>query len=160
MNKAVDYIEEHLADKIDYGEAAKIVGCSMHHFQRIFPYMANVSLSEYVRRRRLTLAAYELQNSGVKVIDLALKYGYDSPEAFARAFQKLHGTTPSAARSSGVRLQAYSPITFQITVRGVEGMNYRIEQLDQFSVVGIQERVLMEESFHRIQPATSTFRHG
>ncbi|MGI6186332.1 MAG: helix-turn-helix domain-containing protein, partial [Brevibacillus sp.] len=84
MNEAIRYIEDHLADEIDYAEAAKVACCSAYHFQRMFSFMAEVSLSEYIRRRRLTLAAFELQNSRIKVVDLALKYGYDSPEAFAR----------------------------------------------------------------------------
>lgn len=147
MNQAISYIEDHLTEDIDYVEIAKVACCSAYHFQRMFPFITEVSLSEYVRRRRLTLAAFELQNSNIKVIDLALKYGYDSPEAFTRAFQNLHGTTPTTARNVGTKLKAYSRISFQISIKGVIEMNYRIEELKGFSIVGVQERVNTNNAF-------------
>lgn len=88
MNHALEYIETHLSEEIDYDQVAGTACCSAYHFQRMFSFITNVSLSEYIRRRRLTLAAFELQSGGVKVIDMALKYGYESPEAFSRAFKK------------------------------------------------------------------------
>lgn len=93
---------------------------------------------DYIRRRRLTLAAFELQNSKVKVIDLAIKYGYDSPDSFSRAFQKLHGIMPSKARNAGITLKAFPRITFHISIKGDVEMNYRIEEKDAFNVVGIK----------------------
>jgi AraC family transcriptional regulator len=147
MNEAIGYIEDHILGDIDFTEAARRAGCSKHHFLRMFPYVADVPLSEYVRRRRLTLAAFELQNSQAKVIDIALKYGYESPEAFARAFQMVHGTTPTAARGIGARLKSYSRISFQISIKGAMEMNYRMEQLGEFSIVGVQERVNTSEVF-------------
>jgi AraC family transcriptional regulator len=150
MNEAIRYIEDHLADEIDYAEAAKVACCSAYHFQRMFSFMAEVSLSEYIRRRRLTLAAFELQNSRIKVVDLALKYGYDSPEAFARAFQNLHGTTPTAARSAGTRLKAFPRISFQFSIKGAVEMSYRIEDVGGFSLVGWKERVNTEQAFHTV----------
>lgn len=86
MNGAIDYIENNLTSEIEYGELAKIVCCSIYHFQRMFSFLTDVPLSEYIRRRRLTQAAYELKNSNIKVIDLAYKYGYESPDSFTRAF--------------------------------------------------------------------------
>ncbi|RKN85756.1 AraC family transcriptional regulator [Paenibacillus ginsengarvi] len=150
MERAIGYVEEHLAGELDYGAAAQIACCPAGHFQRMFAFLTDVSLSEYVRRRRLTLAAFELQNSSKKVIDLALKYGYDSPEAFARAFQQLHGTTPTAARSAGAALKAYPRISFQFSIKGVTEMNYRIERLARFSVVGVQERVDTASAFAQV----------
>lgn len=150
MNRAIGYIEDHLTEDVDYAEAARIACCSLYHLQRMFPFITDVPLSEYVRRRRLTLAAFELQNSPIKVIDLALKYGYDSPEAFARAFQQLHGTTPTAARAAGTKLKAYPRISFQISIRGAAEMNYRIEELQGFSIVGFQERVRTSEAFDMV----------
>jgi AraC family transcriptional regulator len=148
MNRAIRYIEEHLTETIDYAEAAKAACCSVCHFRRLFSFIAGVSLSEYIRRRRLTLAAFELQNGRTKVVDLALKYGYDSPEAFTRAFQQLHGTTPTAARSAGIKLKAYPPLSFQFLVKGAEEVNYRIEEKRGFSIVGVQERVDTDQAFH------------
>jgi len=136
LNKSIDYIEEHLTSEIEYGALAKIACCSSFHFQRMFAYMANISLSEYIRRRRMTLATIDLQ-SGEKIIDVALKYGYSSPTAFNRAFQSIQGIAPSLVKENGVSLKSYLPITFQITVRGVSEMNYRIEEKEAFRIVGI-----------------------
>lgn len=88
MNNAMGYVETHLSEDIDFDQVAKIACCSTYHFQRMFSFITSVPLSEYIRRRRLTLAAFELQQSDAKVIDTALKYGYESPEAFSRAFKK------------------------------------------------------------------------
>lgn len=139
LNSAVNYMEEHLSDEIDYEQIAKIACCSAYHFQRMFSYMANVPLSEYIRRRRMTLAAVDLQDSGQKVIDVALKYGYVSPTAFNRAFQGVHGITPSQARLEGVFLKAFPPISFKITIKGDAEMNYRIIKKEAFRIVGVAE---------------------
>lgn len=98
MNGALSYMEDNLTDEIDFKEAARIAMCSEFHFKRMFSFLAGVSLSEYIRRRRLTLAAFELNHSAIKIIDLAVKYGYNSPDSFTRAFQSLHGITPTEAR--------------------------------------------------------------
>lgn len=139
LNEAINYIEEHLADEIDYEELAKIAGCSTYHFQRMFAYMANISLSEYIRRRRMSLAAVDLQGGDAKIIDVALKYGYSSPTAFNRAFQTIHGIAPSLVRSEGVSVKSFPPMTFKITVKGVEEMNYRIEKKEAFRIVGVSQ---------------------
>lgn len=141
MNKALGYIESHLADEIDMNEVARIACCSEYHFTRMFSFLAGIPLSEYVRRRRLTLAAFEIQDGGAKVIDVALKYGYSSPDSFTRAFQNLHRVTPSEARSNGHSLKAYPPMTFQLTVKGGSEMNYRIVDKEAFRIVGIGRRV-------------------
>jgi AraC family transcriptional regulator len=99
MNKALAYIEENLGDEIDFQQVERVALCSEYHFRRMFSFLAGVSLSEYIRRRRLTLAAFELLHRDLRVIDLALKYGYRSPDAFTRAFASIHGVTPAEARS-------------------------------------------------------------
>lgn len=141
MNGAVKYIEEHLTNDIDLKEVARQALCSEYHFSRMFSFLTGVTLSEYIRRRRLTLAAFELKDSNVKVIDIAIKYGYSSPDSFARAFQNLHGVTPSEARNNGHLLKAYPPITFHLSIKGGIEMNYRIEEKGEFSIVGIKKRV-------------------
>lgn len=141
MNEAMQYIENNLADAIDFKEVAKIAYCSEYHFKRMFSFLAGISLSEYIRCRRLTLAAFELKNSDAKVIDVAIKYGYNSPDSFARAFQNLHGITPSEARNSSRSLKAYSPMTFQLSIQGGNEMNYRIEEKEPFQIIGITKRV-------------------
>ncbi|WP_454861666.1 AraC family transcriptional regulator [Peribacillus frigoritolerans] len=141
MNGAIKFIEENLTNEIDFKEVARLAYCSEYHFKRMFSFLAGISLSEYIRRRRLTLAAFELKNSNIKVIDIAIKYGYSSPDSFARAFQNLHGITPSEARSNGHSLKAYPPMSFQLSIKGGSEMNYRIEEKEAFHIIGIKKRV-------------------
>lgn len=136
LNNAISYIEENLTEAIDYEQLGRIACCSSYHFQRMFAYMAGVPLSEYIRRRRMSLAAVELQN-GAKIIDVAGKFGYSSPTAFNRAFQAVCGIAPSAVKNEGVSIKSFPPISFKITVKGVEEMNYRIETKDAFRIVGV-----------------------
>jgi AraC family transcriptional regulator len=143
MNTAMKYIEENLTNEIDFKVVARLAHCSEYHFKRMFSFLAGITLSEYIRRRRLSLAAFELHNSNVKVIDVAIKYGYNSPDSFTRAFLNLHGVTPSEARNNGQQLKAYPFMTFQLSIRGGNEMNYRIEQKEAFNIVGIMKRVLI-----------------
>ncbi len=137
LNDAVGYIEEHLTEEIDYERLGKIACCSSYHFQRMFTYMAGVPLSEYIRRRRMSLAAVDLQSTGIKIIDVAGKYGYNSPTAFNRAFQSVHGIAPSAVKNEGVSVKSFPPVSFKLIVKGVEEMNYRIETKAAFRIVGV-----------------------
>ncbi|MEM5016498.1 AraC family transcriptional regulator [Metabacillus indicus] len=141
MNKALSYIEENLEEELDYKEAARIALCSEYHFKRMFSSLAGISLSEYVRRRRLTLAAFELKDKEVKVIDIAIKYGYLSPDSFTRAFQQLHGLTPSEARTGRHTLKAFPRMTFQLIIKGGSEMKYRLEEKEAFQIAGIKKRV-------------------
>ncbi|MBT2646792.1 AraC family transcriptional regulator [Bacillus sp. ISL-34] len=141
MNGAIKFIEENLTNEIDFKEVARLAYCSEYHFKRMFSFLAGISLSEYIRRRRLTLAAFELKDNNLRVIDLAIKYGYSSPDSFARAFQHLHGITPSEARSNGHSLKAYPPMSFQLSIKGGSEMNYRIEEKEAFHIIGIKKRV-------------------
>lgn len=137
LNKAIGYIEEHLTDEIDYEQLGKIACCSAYHFQRMFTYMAGLPLSEYIRRRKMSLAAVDLQGGDAKIIDVAAKYGYSSPTAFNRAFQTVHGIAPSAVKSEGVSVKSFPPLTFKITIKGAAEMNYRIETKDAFRIIGV-----------------------
>lgn len=139
LNRAINYIEEHLLDEIDYEQLGKIACCSTYHFQRMFTYMAGIPLSEYIRRRKMSLAAVDLQGGETKIIDVSGKYGYSSPTAFNRAFQAVHGIAPSLVKSEGVSVKSFPPITFKITVKGVEEMNYRIETKDAFHIIGVSQ---------------------
>jgi AraC family transcriptional regulator len=141
MNEALKYLEDNLTNDIDFSEVARRACCSEYHFMRMFSFLAGVSLSEYIRRRRLTLAALELTNSSIRIIDAAIKYGYSSPDSFARAFQQLHGVTPSEARNQGRSLKAFPRMTFQLTIQGGVEMNYRIVDKEAFRIVGIKKRV-------------------
>ncbi len=146
MNDTMDYIEAHLADDISYDKIAQLACCSTYHFQRMFPFITGVTLSEYIRRRRLTLAAFELQTTNTKVIDLAIKYGYESPEAFTRAFKDIHGVAPISARYIGVSLKAYPRMTFQISIKGDIEMNYRIEQRESFEMFGVYTEISTDQA--------------
>ncbi|RKD71315.1 AraC family transcriptional regulator [Sinobaca qinghaiensis] len=141
LNKALTYIEENLDGEIDYAAAARKALCSEFHFKRMFSFLAGVSISEYVRRRRLTLAAFELNQNEIRIVDAAVKYGYHSPDAFTRAFQQLHGLAPSEARQNSQQLKAYPPMTFQLSIKGGESMNYRMEEKQGFYIAGIHKRV-------------------
>jgi len=136
LNQAIVYMEEHMTEEIDYVEVAKIASCSSYHFQRMFSYIAGVPLSDYIRRRKMTLAAVDLQ-SGDKIIDTALKYGYSSPTAFNRAFQSIHGIAPSWAKEEGVLLKSYPTISFKLTTKGVEEMEFKIEKKDAIRMLGV-----------------------
>lgn len=137
LNEAMHYIETHLTESIDYEQLGKIACCSSYHFQRMFTYMAGVPLSEYIRRRKMSLAAVDLKEDNAKIIDIAEKYGYHSPTAFNRAFQAIHGIAPSAVKNDGVSVKSFLPITFKITIKGAEEMNYRIETKNAFRIVGV-----------------------
>ena len=140
LNKAINYIEENITKEIEYEQVAKIACCSTYHFQRMFAYMADVPLSEYIRRRRMSLAAVELQNDDKKIIDVALKYGYSSPTAFNRAFKSIHGVAPSFIKKGEITtLKAFPPISFKINIKGAEEMNYRIEKKEAFRIVGVSQ---------------------
>ncbi|MCL1819510.1 MAG: AraC family transcriptional regulator [Oscillospiraceae bacterium] len=145
MNLAINYIEDNLLENIDFEKLSSIVGQSPVNFQRTFSIVTDMSVHEYIRRRRLTLAAFELQNSKNKVIDIAFKFGYESPEAFARAFKEVHGTPPSLARREGTELITFPRITFLLTVKGDIAMDYRIESKEAFSVYGIEGIFSMED---------------
>jgi AraC family transcriptional regulator len=141
LNEAIGFIEENLTSDIDFKEVARIAYCSEYHFQRMFSYLAGVSLSEYIRRRRLSSAAFELINSNMRILDIAIKYGYSSPDSFTRAFQSLHGISPSEARRKCQSLKAFPRMTFQLSIQGGNEMNYRIVEKEAFHLVGIKKRV-------------------
>ncbi|TYP74142.1 AraC family transcriptional regulator [Paenibacillus methanolicus] len=141
MNRALAYIEANLDDEIDFGQVARIASCSEHQFNRMFSFLSGVGLSEYIRNRRLTLAAMELQSGTAKVIDVALKYGYNSPDSFSRAFQHMHGVAPSLVKENGSLLKAYPPMTFQLTIKGGAEMNFYFVEKEAFNIVGIKETV-------------------
>ena len=141
MNKALAYIEEHLTENIDYSDVSKIASCSEYHFKRMFSFLSGIGLSEYIRRRRLTLAALDLKDANLRIIDVAVKYGYDSADSFSRAFHAMHGILPSKARSENTQLKAFPQMTFQLSINGGFEMKYRIVEKGPFKLVGFKKRV-------------------
>ncbi|MBM7614936.1 AraC family transcriptional regulator [Alkaliphilus hydrothermalis] len=145
LNASIDYLEKNIEDKLNIDEVAKMALTSKFHFQRMFHMVTGVSVAEYVRRRRLTLAAQKLATSDVKVIDVALKYGYQTPESFSKAFSKMHGINPSEVRGQGMDLKAYPRLSFHIQIKGEAVMNYRIVEKEGFKVVGQSKLVTTKE---------------
>jgi AraC family transcriptional regulator len=136
MKAALDLIEERITEPLEIEDIAKAAYSSPFHFQRMFHMVTGMTTAEYVRKRRITLAAQELAMSEVKVMDVALKYSYDSPESFAKAFRRIHGISPSEARSPGVSLKATPRISFHLSLKGDKDMEYRIEDKEAFIAVG------------------------
>ena len=138
MQAALDYIEAHLTEEIDYEKVAAVCCSSSYHFQRVFGILCGYTLGEYIRNRRLSLAGAELQASGAKVIDAALKYGYDNPDSFARAFKAFHGVLPSQARDKSVSLRSFSRLVLRFHLEGGITMNYRIEEKPEMMMTGFK----------------------
>lgn len=151
LNESIKYIEDNLQGNIDYNKAAKIACCSTYHFQRMFSYIAGVPLSEYIRQRKMTLAAFDLQKGG-KVVDVSYKYGYESPTSFNRAFQKIHNVSPSIASKEGTILKSYPPISFKITIKGVKDMEYQVVRRNEIRIVGFKKEMSknIEENFEEV----------
>lgn len=137
FKSAIEYIEENLTSNIDFNLVAQKAKCSSYHFQRLFSTLVGIPLSEYIRRRRITLAAMEIQNSNIRIIDIAMRYGYDSHSSFTRTFQTIQGVTPSKARIEGVKLMAYPPLNFQFILKGVDAMKYQIVETQPIKLFGM-----------------------
>ncbi len=150
LNETINYIEENLAGEISYEVISKIAGCSVYNFQRMFSYIADKPLSEYIRNRRLTMAAFDLLNSTDRIIDIAIKYGYESQDAFTRAFKNFHSVLPSSVRNEIVQLRSCPRLSFQISIKGENHMNYQIEQWPAFKVMGISNKVKTSTAFQII----------
>lgn len=140
LNAAIEYIEANLCAEFDPDTAAGIACVSADSFLRFFSYMTGMTLAEYVRRRRLTLAAQDLRHGKMPVIDLAMKYGYESAAAFSRAFAKQHGIAPSVYDKYGGSLRVYPPASFHIIIKGAKEMNFRMIELGDTYVYGVSKQ--------------------
>ena len=136
ISNAVEYIEAHITEKISADEIAKQVYISPFYFQKGFSLLCGMTVSEYIRNRRLALAGTELAAGKSKVIDIALKYGYDSPDSFAKAFTRFHGVTPSMAQRTDITLKSFAPLKIKLYLEGGYFMDYRIVKKNSFTVVG------------------------
>lgn len=141
LNQAMEHIEEHLDDSVDAADLARIAATSEYHLRRLFSALAGMPLSEYVRRRRLTVAGAEVLAGRESLLDIAVRYGYGSGEAFARAFRAMHGVGPGEARRGGAALVSQPRLTFRLTVEGSSSMRYRIVERPDFTVVGLRTRI-------------------
>ena len=150
IQNAIRYIEDNITEPLEMADIAAKAYVSAFHFQRIFGVLCGMTVGEYIRSRRLSLAAQELSCSDIRVIDAALKYGYDSPDSFARAFTKFHGVTPSAAKERGAALKSFAPLRIKLTLEGGSMMEYKIVEKAQFTVVGMSRRFNGETSYQEI----------
>lgn len=146
IQNAINYIEEHLTEEIDYEIVAKEASCSSFYLQRIFSILCGMTLGDYIRNRRLTLAGNELSAADDKVTDIALKYGYESPESFTRAFSRFHGVTPSKAKKDGSKLKSFSRLSVKITLSGGNIMDYKIIEKNAFDIIEKVEAHTVENS--------------
>ncbi len=149
IQNAINYIEDNLTEQLDYTEIAKKACFSSFQLQRTFNMLCGCTMGEYIRQRRLTLAGSELSSSDIKVIDAALKYGYDSPESFTRAFVRFHGITPSAAKKNSGALKSFSRLSVQIILKGGNIMDYTIEKRGAFKVLEKIETVSIDDSVNK-----------
>lgn len=145
IQRAIDYIEQHLTEEIDYEAAAREAYSSSFHFQRVFSILCGFTLGEYVRMRRLSLAANDIIHTDEKIIEIAMKYGYDSPESFTRAFTRFHGVTPSEAKRGAV-VKSFSRLSVKLTLIGGTTMDYRIEKVDALKIVCKKKQVTKPEN--------------
>ncbi|MEU1181710.1 AraC family transcriptional regulator [Streptomyces sp. NPDC005820] len=158
LNQAMEHIERHLDQRIEVADLARIAVTSEYHLRRMFSALAGVPLSEYIRRRRLTVAGAEVLAGERTLLEIAVRYGYTSGEAFARAFRAMHGVGPGEARRSGAPLQSQQRLSFRLIVEGSSSMRYRVVEKDEFRVVGRKARVpLVHEGMN---PAIADFIRG
>ena len=150
ISRAIDYMEEHLTEDLDIQTIAGEACVSGFYFQKIFCALCGFTVGEYIRNRRLTLAAQELSSGKARVLDVALKYGYDSPDSFPRAFTRFHGVSPSAAREKGSQLRSFAPLKIKLTLEGGTMLEYRITEKAQFTVMGLTRQFNMDTSYQEI----------
>ena len=150
FQESIDFIEKNLTEELDSEDIAAKAALSPFYYQRIFGALCGVTVGEYIRARRMTLAAQELNGKDVKVIDAAVKYGYDSPDSFSKAFQKFHGITPSQAKEPGALLRSFAPLHIRITMEGGTMMEYRIVEKAPFTIVGVKKPFHSDSSYQEI----------
>ena len=150
FQESIDFIEQNLTEELDIEAIAGKAVLSPFYYQRIFGALCGMTVGEYIRARRMTLVAQELNGKDVKVIDIAVKYGYDSPDSFAKAFQKFHGITPSQAKEPGAPLRSFAPLHIKITMEGGTMMDYRIVEKAPFTIVGVKRPFNSDTSYQEI----------
>lgn len=150
FQESIDYIEENLSEALDIEKIARKAALSPFYYQRIFGAVCGMSVGDYIRARRMTLAAQRLTSTEEKVIEVALAYGYDSPDSFAKAFGRFHGITPSQAREPGTRLRSLAPMRIKLTMDGGNMLEYSITEKAPFTIVGVKRRFNSDTSYQEI----------
>lgn len=152
LTNVINYIEDHLKEEINVKEISKLAHCSEQHLRRMFPYLTGITISQYIRKRRLSAAALELYSSIIPIVDIALKYNYDSRISFSRAFKEFHGISPSEARKTGTIMELYPRLVFKLISNGGITMKYRLENLKEFKLFGVARKIEMHENKHEVLP--------
>lgn len=147
ITSSIKYIEGHLTDELTLEKIAAKINLSPFYFQKGFSILCGITVSEYIRNRRLSLAGRDLQTDGVKVIDVAMKYGYDSPDSFTKAFTRFHGITPAQAKSGDGELKNYLPLKIHVSMKGGFEMECKIVKKPAFTVVGSAKIIKNEEGY-------------
>ena len=150
ISRAIGYIEGRLTEEISIDDIADQIHISPFYFQKGFSLLCGYTVAEYIRKRRLALAGSELVSTDAKVIDVALKYGYDSPDSFTKAFTRFHGITPSMVRKDGAVLKSFAPLKINLSLEGGYLMDYKITQKDSFTVIGTARMFLYENAQQEI----------
>ncbi len=150
IQNAVEYIEANLTEELDIEDIAAKAYVSPFYFQKIFSVLCGFTVGEYIRNRRLTLAAEELTASDVRILDLAIKYGYESNDSFTRAFTRFHGISPSAVKEKGTGIKSFAPIRIKLTLEGGTMIEYKIVEKAAFTIVGKSKSFDIETSYSEI----------
>ena len=140
IQSAIKFMEQHITEDISAEDVANHVHISSFHFQRGFRMLCGYSIMEYIRNRRLALAGGDLAATDMKIIDVAVKYGYDSPDSFAKAFSRFHGISPAMVRRGNVMLKTFAPLTLEISLKGGYLMNYKIVEKESFTVLAVSAK--------------------
>ncbi len=150
IRASMDYIEANLTEDLQIDGIAAVAGLSPFYYQRIFGALCGMTVGEYIRSRRMSLAAQDLARTEEKIIGIALKYGYDSPDSFARAFQRFHGISPSDAREPGAALRSFAPLHIKISLEGGSMLDYSIVEKASFTIVGVKRPFNSDTSYQEI----------
>lgn len=135
IGDSIQYIEENITQELSIADIAKHIGVSTFYYQKGFSMLCGFSAAEYIRNRRLALAGIEIIGTDQKIIDIAMKYGFESPDSFTKAFTRFHGSTPTAVRKNHVMLKSFAPLKIKVSLEGGYLMNYRIEKKEEFTVI-------------------------
>ena len=157
ISKAIQYIEENITEDINIDDISKHAYTSSFYFQKGFAMLCGYTISEYIRNRRLSLAGNDLMNSDEKIIDIAIKYGYDSPDSFTKAFIRFHGVTPTAVRKKGATIKEFVPLKVSFNLKGGYTMEYRIEEKDAFNVIGLSKTIKYEKAYEDVPKFWNAF---
>lgn len=157
VNKATQYIEDNIKEDISLDNVSKHVHLSHSHFLKIFHMLTTYSLKEYIRNRRLSLASYEIVQTNQRIIDVAFRYGYNSHEAFSRAFKQMHGVSPSVARKMGISLSFFPRLVYDMPLHNITDMNYQYVQYDKRTYVGLIKHIKGRNKNHQLVSIQQTY---